>query len=336
MAEIVVIPPNANTFKIQDVLGSNYSAWRGAVNIVMPYFRQNDAPANRRILADELSILSDPEEELLSLITHRMNLPLSWAHISQQTVERERARRLTEAGRQSAAVSGDLASYTTLLQEELSQSEERIKRQQEELESKDADIAFWESNAQETDAKLRGERFEVSRLKALLQSAPIGASNGLLPGTREAVFRALNQQPTLEDALTIVAELFADRVTVLESAWNSASESQSFRYSSRALELLWKLATDYWEALDAGKGDVVARGAFGQAYAALESETVNGNPGAIKRRTFAYRGEHLVMTKHLKIGIKDSVAETWRCHFEWLASESRIVIGHCGRHLDFS
>ena len=41
------------------------------------------------------------------------------------------------------------------------------------------------------------------------------------------------------------------------------------------------------------------------------------------------------MLKHLKIGIKDSLSETLRVHFEWLADEKRIVIGHCGGHLPF-
>lgn len=41
------------------------------------------------------------------------------------------------------------------------------------------------------------------------------------------------------------------------------------------------------------------------------------------------------MWKHLKIGVKDSITETWRCHFEFDADEKKVVIGHCGRHLDF-
>ncbi|WP_279611117.1 hypothetical protein [Burkholderia gladioli] len=41
------------------------------------------------------------------------------------------------------------------------------------------------------------------------------------------------------------------------------------------------------------------------------------------------------MEKHLKHGVKDSAAETLRVHFEWIASEQKIIIGHCGKHLDF-
>lgn len=41
------------------------------------------------------------------------------------------------------------------------------------------------------------------------------------------------------------------------------------------------------------------------------------------------------MEKHLKHGVKGSLAEILRVHFEWIASEKKIVIGHCGKHLDF-
>lgn len=41
------------------------------------------------------------------------------------------------------------------------------------------------------------------------------------------------------------------------------------------------------------------------------------------------------MEKHLKHGVKDSKAETLRIHFEWLPSEKKLVVGHCGKHLNF-
>jgi hypothetical protein len=39
---------------------------------------------------------------------------------------------------------------------------------------------------------------------------------------------------------------------------------------------------------------------------------------------------------HLRIGTKDSIADTLRVHFRWFADEQKIVIGHCGKHLNFN
>ena len=88
--------------------------------------------------------------------------------------------------------------------------------------------------------------------------------------------------------------------------------------------------------MSSGKGDTQARRIFGNAYAARESALVEANQRALKRRTLLYNGEEIPMMRHLKIGRKDSATETVRIHFHWDASARRIVIGHCGPHLDFN
>jgi hypothetical protein len=40
------------------------------------------------------------------------------------------------------------------------------------------------------------------------------------------------------------------------------------------------------------------------------------------------------MIRHLRFGIKDNVYDTFRLHFHWDAEDKKIVIGHCGAHLD--
>jgi hypothetical protein len=126
--------------------------------------------------------------------------------------------------------------------------------------------------------------------------------------------------------------IFPDRVTVLDSAFESAKESSSFQFGEKAFELLWCLATEYWEQVQRN-GDTEARKLFGNSYSAKE-KTVLTNSGR-ERRTFVYCGECIQMDKHLKIGTADNASDTLRIHFEWIAKEKRIVIGHCGKHLDF-
>lgn len=100
--------------------------------------------------------------------------------------------------------------------------------------------------------------------------------------------------------------------------------------------MLWKLAFDYWNKLAGGFGDNEARSVFGKnEYSAKESETVLNNQRARELRTFDYDGQQLLMEKHLKFGVKDSAFETMRIHFEWDNENKKIVIGHCGPHLDF-
>ena len=140
------------------------------------------------------------------------------------------------------------------------------------------------------------------------------------------------KNPQLSAALKAIAVMFPDRVTVLNSAYDSADESTAFRQGDKALDLLIRLVTGYWEGIQK-TGDTEARKIFGTSYAPRESSTLS-KPG-IDRRTFIHDDKPILMEKHLKIGVADNSADTLRIHFEWLADDRRLVIGHCGRHLDF-
>jgi hypothetical protein len=92
------------------------------------------------------------------------------------------------------------------------------------------------------------------------------------------------------------------------------------------------VATD----LGRGKGDSEARHHFRKSYAPREAETVTKNKKAKALRTFEYNGKSVEMWRHIRIGVKPSVSETLRVHFHWDVANKKIVIGHCGAHLDHS
>ena len=127
--------------------------------------------------------------------------------------------------------------------------------------------------------------------------------------------------------------MFPERIVILQNAVESARDSLLFRYKKKAFELLWELATTYHQALSSGESDNSARACFGACYAAKEKEAIS--KAGRDRRTFEYNGVQLEMMRHLKVGVADNKTDTLRVHFEWVASEGKIVIGHCGGHLDF-
>jgi dsDNA-binding SOS-regulon protein len=156
---------------------------------------------------------------------------------------------------------------------------------------------------------------------------------GLFRAELEEIVPKLVKGPSsLSTVLQIVAVTFPHRITVLDSSFESARQSESFLYVEQAFDLLWRLATSYWDEIQT-KGDVEARKQFGKSYSAKEKSTLSKS--GEDRRTFVYASKPLRMDKHLKIGTADNQADTLRIHFEWVAEEKRIVIGHCGKHLDF-
>jgi predicted nucleic acid-binding Zn-ribbon protein len=194
-------------------------------------------------------------------------------------------------------------------------------------------------------ARLRGE---VSTLRRRLHDAGRqieslgGMTNNVRNESGEDVLRrertlaVLAGAPSLEQGLLFLQENFGDRLTVLNSALASArqADSDGFLYAPRAFDMMKALVTEYWEALVAGHGDTKAKDIFGRdGYASRESDTGEGNERMRRDRTFVWKGTPIYMGKHLRIGVKADLKETWRLHFHWDPSERRIVIGHCGHHL---
>ncbi|WP_143196163.1 hypothetical protein [Archangium sp. Cb G35] len=185
---------------------------------------------------------------------------------------------------------------------------------------------------QERDQSKHKEQLASVHLASLLKTT----NNGLNAPQKEALRDVLRGGPrSLEQALHVLNALFSDRVIILPSAWSSAKESAAFQKPEKAFELMLVLVQEYFVEIQNG-GDSAGKKCFSSAtFASRESESVEGRKGAQKLRTFQYNGNPIVMWKHLKIGVKDSVAETWRLHFEFDPDAKKIVIGHCGRHLDF-
>ncbi len=337
LAQVIDIPPEADTFKIEGILGRRYSAFGGAINIIFPFRRTEEGGFCKTVLLrpEKLSELSEAgatiESELLGIITHQTNLPHSWRHISSSSVREAILRTRLQTAALTARGSEELAAYEALLQE----AADNLQEKDNEIGQLRDELAVASASLDETRSQIDGLKYALAGTQAKPDIEAEKAAATLAP-LREAILAIVGGQPSLEEALRLVNALFADRIVVLETAFESAKESDrhGFRQGGKAVELLIKLCTDYWTALREGQGDQQARASFGKnVFAAKEAESLS-NDGK-RRRTFNYLGRDVIMEKHLKYGVKDSAAETLRIHFEWFAESKRIVIGHCGKHLDF-
>lgn len=333
IADVVEVPLGVNTYAIEKIIGRQYSAWGGAINIVFQSRRgeRGDFCETKRYRQSDIESLSEDgkniESEILAAVTHRTNLPYSWRHFSLEVVNQAILRGQLSRSIQRAQQSDGATEYVELLIEA-----------DKEIQIKGQEIVELQLGMEERDSEIRKLQSEIDSLKYALsgrQSASDTNDEDLsaLTPLRSAVTALVSKNPTLEQSLTLISALFPDRIIVLENAYDSAQESRNFKYCTKAFDLLWNLVNGYWEALASGKGDMHAKTVFGHnAYAQNEGDVLSSE--GKKRRTFIYRGRDIEMFKHLKIGVKDSIAETLRIHFEWMPDEKRIVIGHCGKHLD--
>ncbi|WP_081665933.1 hypothetical protein [Pseudogulbenkiania ferrooxidans] len=339
LADVVFIPTEEDTFAIEKLVGRRFMAFGGALNIVFPGRQGNRGFFYETVLlrSEEIADLLDSghsiESEVLSKITHHTNLPFSWRHISLekvgQSVLRSQLSQMIERAK-TGNQSEELAEYVALLESA-----------DQELQSKDRELERIRSNYEEKEQEARVLEAHISSLKHTLGGLQSSDGFGddvaeVLAPLRNSVVAVLNGSPSLQQVIDLIATLYSDRIVFLRTAKDSAKESDrgGFHQGAKAFELLQKLATEYWQQLASGKSDQHAKTVFGQnAYAANEASALS-NDGK-RRRTFSYCGREVLMEKHLKHGVKDSLAETLRVHFEWLAYEKKIIVGHCGKHLNF-
>ncbi len=213
------------------------------------------------------------------------------------------------------------------------------KDQTKEIKQLKRDLENEEGKRTEAESKVKEHENTVKALQTQLQragnTAPVAAT-GLTADDRKVFLEAMSDGANLLSCLEAIERLYRGRVVILESARASARKASKFNDPRKAFGLLATLCGNYYDALSRGQGDGAAREVFGKnAFSPKESETVETNKRAAKLRTFRYKEEDTPMMAHLKIGIKDSVAETFRCHFLWDPDDRVIVIGHCGKHLDF-
>ncbi len=335
IADVVKVVPGVDTFEIEKVLGRRYGAWGGSINVLYraKIGRKGVYCDNSLYLPEKLADLAEAgvnlDSEILSAVTHQTNVPASWRHISLGVVDQAVLRGQLASAVANAKLKDDGAEYIQLLEDAMDQ-----------LSDKDLSINELRGQVEERDGRITELESSVHGLKYSLagarQTAIASDDEGweVIQPLRDAVSALVEGSPSLEQSLSIIQTLFPDRIVVLDSAVSSARESESFRYGKKAFDFLWKLATGYWPAMANGVGDSEGYKVFGpKNYAQNEGNALTSD--GKRRRTFEYKGRDILMEKHLKIGFKDSLAETLRVHFEWVGADNVLVVGHCGKHLDF-
>ena len=342
VAEVACLAPEAEQFLVTKTVGKELSAWWGAVAVYLPPSalwenRTGKVPFPvRRFLREDLEKVPRPEPNLVfPYVLHWTNSRTAEAVFRWEDLVSQVAQRKLEKAKSQLTRDGDQAALIELYSQEVARLTDEsagLKKDRAGL-SEERDLLLLEREDLESKLQQQKDSFAVVQSELAVSFRQAEPTSEL----RASLLRFAGGQPSLLDALELLTASYPNRVLVLESAKKAAADADGLerRVLRQATDLLFKLAGAYWDALAAGRSDGEARALFGDSYAARESETVAANKRARDLRTFTYNGEPVSMERHLRIGVKDSPATTWRCHFHWDGARKRIVIGHCGKHLDF-
>lgn len=144
---------------------------------------------------------------------------------------------------------------------------------------------------------------------------------------------------SLVEELELAGRLWPDRIVVLPEAVRSAA---AYRYCDLDEEwrILRAVATVLWDIYfgdgDSSDIDEEFKRRTGFTHTFRESGATNASPALVKLRRRSYKGSEIDITPHIKgSGRRDSSKlHPFRLHYHADAEGKKIVIGHCGEHLD--
>lgn len=257
----------------------------------------------------------------------------------------ENASRLAVSGQASEHVEA-LQRKVQALQERLNQT--RVEAQQvptlrmriEELEDRIRYMSGIEQLVLQENDSLKKEQDNLAR-KVHRLSVQIQTADSL----REEQANAVTPE-ILDDVLSgtwspvgtylrLLQARYPNRMVLLPKGLSSADEC-TFEPPDKPKQMLFRLVTDYYEALANGtSGDVMGAKCFGKdGYASHEGDNLSSD--GVRARTFTYEGENVLMTAHLKITRafeRNTSNQVFRTYFYWDSKRKLIVIGHVGNHL---
>lgn len=234
----------------------------------------------------------------------------------------------------------DLSGIETPVDERdgmLTQQKKRIQKLESSLEhaidarnQEKSEVDGLKQEVRSLSAANKGLRLAVDAAERRVSSM----SKGLLDSVhREALLSCCQQSPTPVQALKSAELLFPERLVVLQSAWESASESSDFERGGKLYEKLLQLCGPYMDALISGVPDSKAKEVLGGEYAAKESESTSNSSVLRKARTFEWNGESRLFEKHLAFGKRNETRSSIRVHFIVDIEQEKVVIGWAGKHL---
>lgn len=340
LAQVVKVVPEFDSYKMKEILGKQWSAWNGSVNVIhIP--KSTRRVRGKYFLAEEIEGWGDTQHarisRLLAWVTNDTNIAQRRNRIRPEDVIRAGLRNRIEAAhkRVHEMEVGELRTELLDVHNRITDQDVYFNQLAEENGQLEAHVLESQEQLKEANDEIGEKNYKISSLQDQLEN-----SGNQTPSHYNSEWllelACRKDPPNPEDCLDSIERVFGGDCIVLGTAKKSARNANTFKNGRQLLDMLRKLMTKYRQALIKG-GDNQARLVFGKnEYAAKESETVMKNKSMKRSRTFKYREKDVEMFRHLKIGSADDVTRTIRVYFHWDSDRKKIVIGYCGEHLPVS
>ncbi len=316
------------TFALTDRVGKEWSCFHGAARVYWPGVDLAESPYRHPLFFPAHYAGPDGGERLVAELFRRVARAGAGRAADAPLVRQARAAvdaaRRAEADARLAALSAGAAQAEELRVALAGAAAERQKL----VDDRD----FLRLQVDDLERRLAEEREQWRTVALEIAAAKADADRHKRAAGRYRD-RVIEGLRTVRDVVALARDEFADTLTFLPSAEDSAARSQ---YHHR------RKLFDLFAALDEVGHDLAARGSLGESlfdalrrrgfeYKPHVSQTSVGKFGA--EYTFVYRGQKLLFDHHVTLGSSHDPQACLSVHWVRDDAAGKFVVGHCGKHL---
>ena len=297
-------------------MSPDYACYGGALRVYQP--NTTEAARHRYMSRDDLVLLGE-ETVIKSLIrAFAQNVKFYESFLRMEQCQKlrtdlQRKKRLEELNRQHQAQMNEVESQKL---------DEAIEEERKRLEAEE----WAEDLSQTVDEQKR----RIWNLETQVDALNIYATeNAGMKKSLESREHIDKMPSSRDDVVRYFQQVFADRLDF------SASAIKSLKGCTLAPGVLWEffyaLATVMWPLLDSGNGDAYAqfRNKTGYDCARGEGAETRKDKKLMRQYQIDFNGEPIDIEPHLTFP-----AEGQSIHFGYSKNLRKIIIAHCGEHLD--
>lgn len=319
-----------------DALPYRFRAMDGMVRIYQPGVRLDDdwdSGRHRYYSRNQIDDLgpSQVAVEIIRALTRRMDLGRHDAVFTLEDVQdRHRRSRLRQL--RDAHVPGVDSELFELFEADNKRLDEKV----DDLQKENEQLLIELELAKEAEQRSNDQA-------AIAANARVEAEKqlGLAQRPLQAIAHFRKLPETVLECVELVAELHPQRIVFTDRAFATAKDAEFNDVKSDigdVWSLLWALATDLHDLTinqnlerRQVEQEFKARSSFEVSF--TESDTTRANPKLMAMRKFEHEGKQLSMEPHAKLDRSDR-KRYLRVYFAIDKDLGRIVVNHCGDHLD--
>jgi len=321
--------------ELEALLPQGFRCWNGMVRVFQPavnFDNDFDAKRHRYFRKEEIeSIGHETIEELLVRGIVRRSLGPRFSGV---TAIEDIGQKKREAHFQLLRLNAQSQKDTNAWAQLLEQDNEKLIG---ELKQKEEEVKYWQAVAEQIDSfedEVNRLKYELDRtLERARQSESVTAALA----ARASTIQDLENLPnSILDVAALIEKLYPDRISFTERAKKSAAQASLGNFNV-AWECLRGMATVLYELhfqkkLQLREIASQFKNRTGFELAIGESETTKSNKKLAAQRRDVHKGEIVDISTHVKHG--NSPGNILRVHYFPHPTEQKLIIGHCGDHLD--